>query len=309
MRIVFMGTPKFAAPTLEALCRAGHQVPLVVTQPDRIKGRGKKPSPPEVKAAALELNLKTLQPEKMADPGVTETLADIEPDAIVVVAFGFILKRDVLDLPRLGCINGHASLLPKYRGAAPIQWAIAEGEDKTGVTAMLMDEGMDTGDILMQKEVGIDPDDTCGSLHDKLAPVTADLLVEALERLAAGSIKPMPQDHERATYAPMLKKQDGKIDWTMTANKIALRVRAFDPWPGTFTMLEDQPLKVMRAEAEREDPSGVPGSLMRCDKNGIVVSCGEGALRITEIQPPGKRRMNAAEYLAGHCLETGTLFK
>jgi methionyl-tRNA formyltransferase len=305
MRIVFMGTPEFSVPTLRALCGAGHEVALVVTQPDRVKGRGGKPSPPEVKVAALELGLSVIQPEKLTDPGVMEALKKADPDAIAVVAFGFILKQDVLALPRLGCVNAHASLLPKYRGAAPIQWAIAGGEEKTGVTAMLMDQGMDTGDILLQREVAIEPGDTGGSLHDRLAHVAAELMVETLEGLRAGNLTPAPQDNSRATYAPMLKKQDGKIDWSLPARTIALRVRAFDPWPGTFSLLGEKQLKITKAVAEKAESSKPAGTVISADKNGIIVSCGQGALKVLEVQPPGKRRMSAREYLAGHGLATG----
>lgn len=309
MRIVFMGTPEFAVPALRALVDAGHEVSLVVTQPDRVKGRGKRPSPPPVKIAAQELGLAVIQPENMDEPGLIEAIKKAGPDVMAVIAFGFILKREVLSLPRLGCVNAHASLLPRFRGAAPVQWAIAEGEDRTGVTTMLMDEGMDTGDMLMKREVAIDPEETCGSLHDRLAPVAAELMVETLEGLRAGNLAPVPQDNSLATCAPMLKKRDGRIDWSMPARKIALRVRAFDPWPGTFAMLEDKPIKITRAEAEASRSAKAPGVVLVCDKNGILVSCGEGALRVLEIQPPGKRRMSACEYLAGHCIEEETAFK
>ncbi|HUT56225.1 MAG TPA: methionyl-tRNA formyltransferase [bacterium] len=305
MRVIFMGTPEFAVPALRALVRAGHEVPLTVTQPDRPRGRKAAPAPPPVKTVAREMGLAVTQPERMTEPGVLETLRDARPDAIVVVAFGHILRREVLALPPRGCINGHASLLPRYRGAAPIQWAIANGETVTGVTTMLMTEGLDSGPILLQRELAIAPDDTGGSLHDKLAPMAAELIVETLAGLAAATIVPNPQDHALTTYAPMLKKEDGKIDWAMPAASLALFVRAFDPWPGTYTFMHGAQLKITKAGVGGGRKEGTPGTVLAADKDGIVVACGEGSLSILELQPAGKRRMKAAEFLAGHPLHPG----
>jgi methionyl-tRNA formyltransferase len=305
MRVIFMGTPEFAVPTLRALVLAGHEIALVVTQPDRPRGRKAQPAPPPVKAAARELGLPLIQPERMTEPGVVGAIRDARPDAVVVVAFGHILGRELLALPPLGCVNGHASLLPRFRGAAPIQWAIANGEAVTGVTTMRLTEGLDAGPILLQRELAIAPDDTGGSLHEKLAPLAAELIVQTLAGLAGGSITPAPQDATLATYAPMLKKEDGKIDWAMPASSLARFVRAFDPWPGTFTRLLGADLKILRASPEEENHNRPPGTVISADRNGIVVACGKGSLRILEIQPSGKRRMSVLEYLAGHPLESG----
>ncbi len=304
MDLLFMGTPGFAVPSLEALFRAGHHILLVVTQPDRSKGRSRKPTPPPVKEAALELGLHLIQPQKPSAKEVMEALGGERPGAVAVVAYGAILKKDMLELPRMGCINAHASLLPRYRGAAPIQWAIACGEEVTGVTTMLMDQGMDTGDILMQREVRINEDDTGGSLSHKLAPMAADLLVETVGGLEQGRLKPVAQDHDRATCAPMLEKQHARIDWTMRATDIERRVRAFDPWPGTFTEWRGKKLKVTKAMPGPGE-EGRPGEVLSCGKEGILVACGEEALLVTQLQPEGKRRMSASEFLAGHELSPG----
>lgn len=305
MRLVFMGTPDFAVPSLKALHRAGHDIPLVVTQPDRKKGRKQKLTPPPVKQAALDLSLELIQPEKLTEPRAMESIREAGPQAIVVVAYGAILKPEILSIPPLGCVNAHASLLPRFRGAAPIQWAIAKGEEVTGVTTMLMDQGMDTGDILLSREAPISPEDTGGSLHDKLAPVAGELLVETLEKMEKGVIRPTPQDHSKATCAPLIKKEDGRIDWGMAAREIALRVRAFDPWPGTFTSLEGTQLKVCAARELERAAKGRPGVVTACGPEGMDVACGKGTLRITSVQPPGKTRMGAREFLAGRCIEPG----
>lgn len=305
MRVVFMGTPDFCVPMLQDLVSAGHEICLVVTQPDRPKGRSQKPQPPPVKVCANELGLEVLQPSRMDEPGVMEALQGAAADVMAVAAFGHILKKDILCLPRLGCVNAHASLLPRFRGAAPIQWVIASGDEVTGVSTMLMDEGVDTGDILLAREVAIGPDDTGGSLHDKLSPVAAELMVETLAGLEAGSLKPVPQDESRATYAPMLNKKHGRIDWSFPAGELALRVRAFDPWPGTFTFYQGKQIKIIKAGSEDENSKKNPGEIIRADTDGIIVACGEGALRVLELQPPGKRKMTVGEYLAGHAMEIG----
>jgi len=308
MRIVFMGTPDFAVPSLEKLYGEGHQIALVVTQPDRPVGRKKKLTPPPVKTAALNLDIPLIQPEKLSHPEAIEAMRQTRPDAIALVAFGALLRKEVLELPELGCINAHASLLPKYRGAAPVQWAIAEGEKVTGITTMKMDQGLDTGDILLKEEVEIRQDDTGGSLHDRLAPVAGELLVKTLAGLERGGITPQPQDDREATYAPQLRKSDGKIDWDMPAEKIALRVRAFHPWPGTFTEVSGDNMKVMWAEVLDKSTEGKsPGEVIKCGREGITVACGEGAILITRLQPPGKRDMDVCEWLSGHCLDTGTM--
>lgn len=309
MKVAFMGTPEFAAVCLEAICAAGHEVALVVTQPDRPAGRSRDPVPPPVKTLALERGLPLIQPGRMDEPGALAALRDAAPEAVAVAAFGHILKREVLDLPRLGCVNAHASLLPKLRGAAPIQWAIAGGETETGVTAMLMDQGMDTGPVLLQRKIPISPDDTGGTLQDKLAPIAGGLLVEALEGLAAGTITPVPQDEGLATYAPLLKKSDGKLDFRQEAETLARRVRAFDPWPGSFAALKGEQVKITRAKAEPGERSEAPGRVAGVSPEGIVIACGRGLLRALELQPAGKRRMSAAEFLAGRRLAAGDVFE
>lgn len=301
-----MGAPEFSVPTLKALVAAGHEVSLCVTQPDRAKGREKTPAPPPVKLAALELGLKIIQPERLSEPEAMAELRAADPDAIVVVAFGHILKKEVLALPRRWCVNAHASLLPKYRGAAPIQWAIAEGETRTGITTIFMTERMDAGDILRKREVPIGPADTCASLHDRLAPAAGELVVETLKGLSSGELQPRPQDEGQATYVPLLKKEHGRMDWNLSAESLARRVRAFDPWPGTFTIYQGRQIKVLKALAESSKGAKESGIIIKADKDGILVACREGALRILELQPPGKKPMTASQYLAGHPLATGS---
>lgn len=304
MRIVFMGTPEFAVPALERLIDSEHQLLAVVTRPDRPRGRGLKLEPSPVKQCALSHRLKVLQPEKLDD----HFLADLRgraPDLIVVIAFGQILKPEILSLPRDGCLNLHASLLPKFRGAAPIAWAILQGESETGVTAMQMDEGLDTGPILMQKRLPIAPEDTAGSLHDKLAGLSAELLAETLVGLKAGTLSATPQDHGRASYAPSLKKEQGRLDWRKPALELERMVRAFNPWPGCFFQLSGHAVKVWKTRVV--PVSGAPGELLSLAPEGITVACGEDALQLLELQPSGKRRMSAGEFLCGHRLRPGTL--
>ena len=308
MRLIFMGTPEFSTPSLRAVAAAGHEVALVVTQPDRPSGRKAEAAPPPVKTAALALGLPVYQPERLTAPGALDPLRAARPEAAVVVAFGHILRPAALEIPPLGCINAHASLLPRLRGAAPIAWAIINGEKVSGVTTMLLDPGMDTGPMLLRREVALDPEETAGLLHDKLAPVAAALLVETLAGLVAGSITPHPQDGSQATVAPMLKKEDGRVDWTRTAEEIARRVRGLHPWPGSFSNLEGETLKVIRVKAEA-GKRGAPGEVLDCGKDGILVAAGSGtAVRLVEIQPPGKKAMNACAWLAGHCLDPGCSF-
>lgn len=308
MRIVFMGTPDFAVPSLRALHAAGHELTLVVTQPDRPRGRKQEPAPPPVKVAALELGLPVYQPEKLTPPGALDPLIAAAPDVAVVVAYGHILRKAALEIPRLGCVNAHGSLLPRFRGAAPINWAIIAGDRTTGITTMLLDEGMDTGPMLLRREVEIAPDETAGSLHDKLMPVAAALLVETLAGLAAGTITPRPQDDSLATVAPLLRKEDGHIDWTRPAAEIERRVRGLTPWPGSYTIMNGESVKVLRARVEG-GKSGEPGRVRDCGKDGILVSAGDANLRLLDIQPPGKKAMSACAWLAGHCLDEGCKFE
>jgi methionyl-tRNA formyltransferase len=306
MRIVFMGTPDFAVPSLEALLKSEETVVGVVTQPDRPKGRGRALTPSPVKLVCQREGLPVLQPVKMKDPAFLDALKNWQPDLIAVAAFGRILPPAILNLPSKGCVNVHASLLPKYRGAGPIQWAIINGERETGITTMLMDEGMDTGAILLQEAVPIEPDDTAGTLSAKLAQVGGRLLLETVRRLKAETLVPRPQDHTQATLAPLLKKEDGLIDWTRPAVEIANRIRGLAPWPGAYTFAGEDLLKIWKATAKdgRTDKT-FPGTIIGLAKEAILVSTGDGLLSITEIQPANSRRMTAAQFLAGHQLSPG----
>lgn len=306
MRIVFMGTPDFAVPSLEALLKSGETVVGVVTQPDRPKGRGRALTPSPVKLVCQREGLPVLQPVKMKDPAFLDALKNWQPDLIAVAAFGRILPPAILNLPSKGCVNVHASLLPKYRGAGPIQWAIINGERETGITTMLMDEGMDTGAILLQEAVPIEPDDTAGTLSAKLAQVGGRLLLETVRRLKAGTLAPRPQDHTQATLAPLLKKEDGLIDWTRPAVEIANRIRGLAPWPGAYTFAGEDRWKIWKATAkDGQTDKAFPGTIIGLAKEAILVSTGDGLLSITEIQPANSRRMTAAQFLAGHQLFPG----
>ena len=306
MRVVFMGTPEFAVPSLSALAGAGHEVVLVITQPDRPKGRGKKMTPPPVKVRAEELGIPVFQPERIKRPEAVEEIVKAAPELIVVAAFGQILPKSVLDIPPMGCLNVHASILPKYRGAAPINWAIINGEAVTGVTIMRMDVGMDTGDMLLVAEEPIHPDDTAGSLTGRLSTLGAGLIVKAIEELAAGRLTGTKQDDDKATYAPLLKKDTGRIDWTKQAAGIERLIRGLDPWPGAYTTLGGETLKVWRASVYDAVPfNGEPGDVLETNKNGIKVMTGDGVLVLKELQGQGGRRMAAHEYLAGHRVEKG----
>jgi methionyl-tRNA formyltransferase len=309
LRIIFMGTAELACPSLAALVRApGFTVAGVVTQPDRPKGRELKLQPPPVKIEALRWDLPVLQPERARDESFIQTLHALDPDLIVVAAYGQILRPVVLELPRFGCLNVHASILPEYRGAAPIQWAILNGETETGVTIMKMNAGLDTGDILTQTKTPIVPADNARTVHDRLARLGADLLVRTIRDYLAGKIAPRPQSGEAASYARKLTKEDGRIDWTQPALAIWNRVRAFNPWPGAFTTHKAQPksflLKIWQAETAVQF-SGDPGEIVQADQSGITVACGQGALRILSLQPAGGRVMAAQEFLAGHPLGAG----
>lgn len=307
LRVVFMGSAAIACPSLDALLqRSGVEVVGVVTQPDRPKGRHLKRSPCPVKARIEGRHVPLITPRSINAPEALESLRAWRPDLAVVVAYGQILKPDVLAVPRLGCINVHTSLLPKYRGAAPIQWAVARGESETGVTIMVMDEGMDTGDILAQRAVSIGDAETAGMLHDRLATVGADLLCAVVQDLAAGRVQRIPQNDACATYAPKLRKQDGKIDWTQSAEAIYNRIRGFNPWPCCFCVVPGDPphrLRVLAARLEQGD--GTPGEVLDVKGEGPLVACGDGAIRLVEVQPEGKRAMGGESYLCGHALQRG----
>ena len=302
--LIFCGTPRFAVPTLEALVHAGFPVRLVVTQPDRPRGRGLALAPSPVKQSALALDLPITQPDSIKNnEEFRAQLTALNPDAIIVVGYGRIIPQWMIDLPRLGNINLHASLLPKYRGAAPIQWAIARGESTTGVTTMRIDAGLDTGDILLQKEIPIQPSDTAESLAPALAAIGADLIVETLRALHAGTIRPRPQDSEKATLAPILKKEDGRIDFRRTAQEICNRLRGFQPWPGAFTTFRSRNLNFWEAAAAQR--SLPPGELL-VDRDLLFVGCGDGtALTLLEAQPEGKKRMAVRDFIRGYRPQTG----
>ena len=304
-----MGTAELACPSLEALCREGSvEVQAVVTQPDRPKGRDLKLTPSAVKVTALKHGLAVLQPERAREQGFIDQLTRIAPDLIVVAAYGQILPRSILELPRYGCVNVHTSLLPKFRGAAPIQWAILEDEDETGVTIMRMDEGLDTGDILTMEKTPIGAEDNAATLHDRLARIGADLLVKTIPEFITGRIKPVPQPAEGASYARKIKKEDGRIDWAKPAHEIWNRTRAFVPWPGAFTYLpgKEKPC-LLKIWAAREEPgvSEAPGVIVQADKAGVLIACGTGTLRATTLQLEGGKRLPAAEFLAGRALAVG----
>jgi len=305
MRVVFLGSGSFAIPSLEALLAAGHDVVAVVTQPDREKGRGRALSPPPLKPVAAARGLEILQPRRVREPESLAALQALAPEIQVVVAYGQILPRAVIDVAPRGTVNVHASLLPRYRGAAPVQWAIVNGEAETGVTTMLIDEGLDTGPLLLAEATPIGAEETADVIEARLALIGADLLVRTLKGLHEGTVVARPQDAARATLAPLIKKEDGLIDWTLPADALARRVRGFHPWPGAYTSRRGHGLRVLRARAET-GPAGVPGTLLAVDRDGLVVAAGDGtALRLLEVQPESRKPMPAAAFAAGARLAVG----
>lgn len=308
LRIVFMGTPDFAVPSLLALVDAGYQVVGVVTQPDRPRGRKQVLTPPPVKVVAQEKGLPVFQPESIKDPAFLPLLRELQPDVVVVAAYGQILPADVLNLPPLGCVNVHASLLPRYRGAAPIHRAIINGEEETGITIMLMDTGMDTGPILNQASLAIGPDENVGSLHDRLARLGAELLLATLPLLARKEIVPRPQEEELATYAPPLRAEDEIIDWRRAAREVHNHVRGMDPWPGARTYLGEKVLKIWRGQPLPEETSLPPGTVVEVDpRRGFTVATGRGVYLVLEVQPAGGKRMTAAEFVRGGQIKSGLI--
>ena len=322
MKIVFMGTPDLAAEVLDTMMKNGCEVTLAVTQPDRPKGRGKSVIKTPVHECADRWGIPVFSPVRVKRPEAVERLREEAPDLIVVAAFGQILSKEILDLPRLGCVNVHASLLPAYRGAAPIQWAVINGEEKSGVTIMQMDEGLDTGDILLQEEIPLVADETGESLYNKMAKLGGELLVKALPMIEQGTLTPVRQDDAASCYAPMLQKEMGNIDWTMPAVKIERLVRGLNSWPGAYTFMNGKMLKIWGAEvcgagvcggaaSAAGEPSDVPaagaepGTVVGTDKKKIYVACGEGVLALTEVQYEGKKRMNTQAFLLGAKVETG----
>ena len=309
MKVIFMGTPDFSVGTLEALVEAGHEVCLAVTQPDKPKGRGKEMQFTPVKEAALKHGIEVYQPRRIREAECVEVLKKYNADIMVVVAFGQILPKEILEMTPYGCVNVHASLLPKYRGAAPIQWSIIEGEAVTGVTTMQMDEGLDTGDMLLKTEVEITAEETGESLHDKLAEAGAALCVETLAGLEAGNITPEKQGETPTAYAKMLDKKLGNIDWTKPAVEIERLVRGLNSWPSAYTHWDNKVVKIWKASVSDKQTDACPGTVTEVDKDGFLVQTGEGSLKVEELQIPGKKRMETSAFLRGYTLEAGTVFQ
>lgn len=309
MRIVFMGTPEFSVPVLDALVKAGHDVAAVVTQPDKPKGRGKAVLMTPVKQKALEYEIPVYQPVKVRSPEFVEILKALKPDVIVVVAFGQILSKEVLDIPPYGCVNVHASLLPRYRGAAPIQQVIIDGEKETGITTMMMDVGLDTGDMLERTVIPISDDETGDSLHDKLSPLGGELIVSTLKKLEDGTIVRTPQTDENTCYAKMLKKNMGDIDWSKDAASIERLVRGLNSWPSAYTKWNGRTLKIWKAEVLDKEYEGSCGEVVHVDKNSLYVKTGKGTLSLKEVQPEGKKRMEIDAFLRGYPVVEHTLLE
>jgi methionyl-tRNA formyltransferase len=304
MRIIFLGTPEFAVPSLEALANAGHEIAAVFTQPDRPKGRGNQLTASPVKEAAHRLGLTVFQPERVRRPEHVAAIAALAPNIMVVVGYGQIIPQSIIDIPAHGILNVHASLLPKYRGAAPIQWAIANGEMQTGVTIMRIDAGLDTGDMVLKRSLTIYPDETALELSRRLAPIGAELLVEAINQIESGTASFEPQDQALATYAPILKKEDGRVDWSRPAIEIYNRLRGFTPWPGSYTAFRGQVLQIYKARTIEAAAEREPGTL-HVEKHRLLVRCGAGSLEVLELQIEGKKRMPIESFLNGYSLSSG----
>lgn len=321
MKVIFMGTPDFAVPALEALVQSEkHEVSLVVTQPDRPRGRSGKAAAPEVKLCAEKYGIPVFQPEKVKEPSAIERLAGEQADLIVVAAFGQILPKEILEMPRYGCINIHGSLLPMYRGAAPIQWAVLDGQKEAGDTIMQMNEGLDTGDILTQEKVELSPDETAGSLYEKLSRMGGPLLLRTMDELEKGTVTPVPQDGEKSTYAKMLRKEMGNIDWNRSAPELEHLVRGLNPWPSAFTHWEGKLLKIWMAKAvgeeqgtgagsRRAEPEAEPGTVMVVTEDCLLIQTGNGLLSLTEVQLEGKKRMPVQDFLRGCRIQPGSRFE
>lgn len=306
MRVVFMGTPDFSVSALDAIHQA-HEIVMVVTQPDRPRGRGKKVHPSPVKKRALELGLPVYQPDRMRDPEAISKVVKAEAEVMVIVAFGQLLPKEILDAPTYGCINIHASLLPKYRGAAPIHRAILSGDPMTGVTIMKMDVGLDTGEMYLAESILISESMTTGELHDALSEMGARLIIDVLDGLVQGKTETIPQEDSKASYAAKISKAEAEIDWKKDAKSIHNQIRAFDPFPGAWSRNGETKLKVFASSCQSEDSSGKPGEVLSVSKNGILIQTGVGSLLIREIQAPGKRRMTVEEFLRGNTLEKGVV--
>jgi methionyl-tRNA formyltransferase len=306
-KIIFMGTPAFAVPALKALHNTRKKLALVVTRPDRPKGRGRNVVSPPVKEVAINLGYEVHQPKSVGTAEFENRISKYKPDIIVVVAFGHIIPKNILEIPKIATINIHASLLPKYRGPAPIQWAIINGELETGVTTMLMDEGLDTGDVLLSTKIKIYPYDTSATLHDRLADLSADLLIQTIESFETGDITPIPQDHTRATYAPLLKKNDGHINWEMPAEDIEAFIRGMTPWPGAFTFHGNKRLKIFKAMPMIIDTVETPGTVIKRFPGELCVATGKGVLSVIDIQGESGKRLLVEDFLRGYKIPPGTI--
>lgn len=308
MKVVFMGTPEIAAGVLQSLIDSRHEVAAVVTQPDRPSGRGNGIIFSDVKKVAIANNIPVLQPEKASDEGFVDELRRIAPDIIVVAAYGQILRSNVLELPKYRCINVHASLLPKYRGASPIQWVIINGERQTGVTIMYMEKGLDTGDMILSEAIDLAPDETAGSLHDRLMELAGPVLLRAMDLIESGEAHPVRQDDSQANYVTVLKKEMGDLDFTRTAAELERLIRGLIPWPGAYTHTDGRMLKIWKCEVSDETIAGAePGTVFTSGKDGLFIMTGEGSLKILELQAEGKKRMSTADYLRGARIPEGTV--
>lgn len=307
MRIVFMGTPDFAVPSLEMLVKEGYEVVAAVTQPDKPKGRGNKMAAPPVKEIALKHQIKVLQPEKIKTPEFIDQIKALKPDLLITAAYGKILTKELLEVPVYGCINVHGSLLPAYRGAAPINWAVIKGEKKTGITTMYTDVGIDTGDMLLKKELEIGPDMTVGELHDKMSVLGAEVLQETLTALKNGTLQRIPQEDSESSYAPMMNKELGHIDWNKSALEIHNLVRGTDPWPGAYTFLLGNRMRVWKTSLvpEKSNAEINNGKILKVDDEGILVKCPDGNLMIKEVQFDSSKRMSVCDYIRGHEINAG----
>lgn len=307
MKAIFMGTPDFSVPVLDALVKAGHEVLAVVTQTDKPKGRGKEMQPTPVKEAALKHNIPVYQPLKVREEDFVEKIKEMKPEVIVVVAYGQVLPKSILDIPKYGCINVHASLLPKYRGAAPIQRVVLDGEKVTGVTTMYMEEGLDTGDMLLKEEITLDEKETYGSLHDRLKELGGPIAVKTLKALEDGTAVRIKQNDEEANYAKMIKKSMGKIDFNDEAVVIERLIRGMNPWPSAYTSFNGKTLKIWDADVIEKEYDGVPGEIVEIDKDSFVIKTGKGALKILSLQLEGKKRMDTDAFLRGVKIEKGVI--
>lgn len=305
MKIVFMGTPEFAVPCLQKIIDEGHEVLAVVTQPDKPKGRGKKLAMPPVKELASKYEIDVYQPVKAREESFVEKLKEINPELIVVVAFGQILPKSILDIPKFGCVNVHASLLPKYRGAAPLNWVIINGEEKTGVTTMYMDVGLDTGDMILKSEIPLDDEITAGELHDKMMVQGAEVLKDTIDLISKGEAPREKQNDEETCYSPIMDKSLGNIDWSKSATDIHNLIRGVNPWPSAYTTYDKQTMKIWKTKVLDKLSEKTPGTILSVDKNGIEVSTGDKVLQISEIQMSGKKRMIVSEYIKGNDISTG----